>query len=59
MRCRFLNRLALTVSLEALTLTASASPAAASVTIGQTDPEIPPPMSNCAGVAPRQWLSRP
>ena len=45
-RPRLLKRLALTASLAALSLTASASPATASVTIGRLDPA---PSISCAG----------
>ena len=41
-----------------LPLMAGASPAGASVRIGQTDPQIPPPMSSCAGVVP-QAMAQP
>lgn len=39
-------------------LACSASPANASVTIGQLDPSIPPAMSSCAGVVP-QAMAQP
>lgn len=58
MRRRCLKRLAPTVVLAALSLAAPLSSAGATVTIGQTDPEIPPPMSSCAGVVP-QAMAQP
>lgn len=53
-----MKRLVLTVVLAVLSLAAPLSSAEASVTIGQTDPEIPPPMSSCAGVVP-QAMAQP
>jgi Ca2+-binding RTX toxin-like protein len=53
-----MRRLLVVSLLAAALIATNVSPASASVTIGQTDPEIPPPMSSCAGVVP-QAMAQP
>ena len=53
-----MKRFVLTVVVAALSMAGPLSLAGASVTIGQTDPQIPPPMSSCAGVV-AQAMAQP
>jgi Ca2+-binding RTX toxin-like protein len=53
-----MRRFSLAIVMAAAALTASASTANGAVTIGQTDPSIPPAMSSCAGVNP-QAMAQP